>query len=93
VTARQAAGRVEHALGELNRREHRTGLPPLDAGDHSWPGVIRELQLRVGQAGLETVRDGRPSMRSLEAVGAWVLVAMMVLDRAELLDVAAGEAA
>lgn len=90
MTARQAARRIETRLQYLNMAERRTGLPNLEAGDQSWPSIHREIQLRLGRTGMETVRDGRPSMASLEALGAWVLVAMQILDDHETADVASG---
>lgn len=91
MTPRQAAGRVKARLEVLNIRERKMGFPPLHEGSHSWPAIVRELQVRVGHVGLGVVRDERPSMESLEALGVWVLVAMQVLDEHESFDVLSGD--
>ena len=91
MTARESLALIERRNRVLNRRETSIGLPPLHEGDAHWPAIVREMQKRLGFVALQTVRDGRPSMLSLETVGAWVVAAMMMLDQVEQADPATGE--
>ena len=87
----EALTRIGVTVDNLNAREQRTGLPSLQDADVSWPALGRELQARLGLVALQTLRDGRPQMRSLDALGAWVVVCQMALAAAEELDVTTGE--
>lgn len=78
---------ISRKLDRLNDTQMATGLPPLQLADVTWEWRARELRARVNLL----AADG-PSFDLLASLGAHVLAALLALDRAEMVDVASGEA-
>jgi hypothetical protein len=85
-----AVNRIGLVVDAMNGRERGMGFPELQDADVSWLAIGRELHARLNHVALQTCRDGRPQMDALEALGAWVVIAMLALDAAETVDVTAG---